>query len=43
MCTVMDNFIIELIDPETRENLMLRGEEELVITPLNDIAIPLIW
>ena len=42
MHTVMDNFIIEVINPETEENLMDGEEGELVITPLNNIAMPLI-
>jgi phenylacetate-CoA ligase len=42
MHTVMDNFIIEVINPETGENLMDGEEGELVITPLNNVAMPLI-
>jgi len=42
MHTVMDNFIIEVIDPETGENLRDGEEGELVITPLNNVAMPLI-
>lgn len=42
MHTVMDNFIIEVIDPETGKNLIPGEEGELVITPLNNIAMPLI-
>jgi phenylacetate-CoA ligase len=42
MHMVMDNFIIEVIDPETGENLMPGKEGELVITPLNNIAMPLL-
>jgi phenylacetate-CoA ligase len=42
MHTAMDNFIIEVIDPETGENLAPGEEGELVITPLNNIAMPLI-
>lgn len=42
MHTVMDNFIIEVIDPETGENLRNGEEGELVITPLNNVAMPLI-
>jgi phenylacetate-CoA ligase len=38
----MDNFIIEVIDPDTGRNLMPGEEGELVITPLNNIAMPLI-
>ena len=42
MHTVMDNFIIEVINPETGENLRDGEEGELVITPLNNVAMPLI-
>ena len=42
MHTAMDNFIIEVIDPETGKNLVPGEEGELVITPLNNIAMPLI-
>jgi len=42
MHMVMDNFIIEVIDPETGENLMDGEEGELVITPLNNVAMPLL-
>jgi phenylacetate-CoA ligase len=42
MHTAMDNFIIEVIDPETGKNLASGEEGELVITPLNNIAMPLI-
>ena len=42
MHMVMDNFIIEVIDPETGENLIPGEEGELVITPLNNVAMPLI-
>jgi phenylacetate-CoA ligase len=42
MHTVMDNFIIEVINPETGESLMDGEEGELVITPLNNVAMPLI-
>ena len=42
MHTAMDNFIIEVIDPETGKNLAPGEEGELVITPLNNIAMPLI-
>lgn len=42
MHTAMDHFIIEVIDSETGENLMPGEEGELVITPLNNVAMPLI-
>lgn len=42
MHTAMDNFVVEVIDPETRKNLGPGEEGELVITPLNNIAMPLI-
>jgi phenylacetate-CoA ligase len=42
MHMVMDNFIIEVIDPETGRNLSPGEEGELVITPLNNIAMPLL-
>jgi len=42
MHTAMDHFIIEVIDPETGKNLRPGEEGELVITPLNNIAMPLI-
>ncbi|MGQ9646323.1 MAG: phenylacetate--CoA ligase family protein [Thermodesulfobacteriota bacterium] len=42
MHTAMDNFIVEVIDPETGKNLGPGEEGELVITPLNNIAMPLI-
>lgn len=42
MHTVMDNFIIEVINPETGESLMDGEEGEIVITPLNNVAMPLI-
>jgi len=42
MHMAMDNFIIEVIDPETGENLRPGEEGELVITPLNNVAMPLI-
>jgi len=42
MHTAMDHFIIEVIDPETGKNLAPGEEGELVITPLNNIAMPLI-
>jgi phenylacetate-CoA ligase len=42
MHTAMDHFIIEVIDPESGENLMPGQEGELVITPFDNIAMPLI-
>ncbi len=42
MHTAMDNFIVEVIDPETGINLGPGEEGELVITPLNNVAMPLI-
>jgi phenylacetate-CoA ligase len=42
MHAVMDNFIIEVIDPETGENLLPDEEGELVITPLNNVAMPIL-
>ncbi len=42
MHTAMDNFIVEVIDPETGKDLVPGEEGELVITPLNNIAMPLI-
>lgn len=42
MHTAMDHFIIEVIDPETGKNLVPGEEGELVITPLNNVAMPLI-
>jgi phenylacetate-CoA ligase len=42
MHMVMDNFIIEVIDPETGENLPPGEKGELVITPLNNVAMPLL-
>jgi phenylacetate-CoA ligase len=42
MHTAMDHFIVEVIDPETGLNLIPGEEGELVITPLNNVAMPLI-
>jgi phenylacetate-CoA ligase len=42
MHTAMDNFVVEVIDPETGKNLEAGEEGELVITPLNNVAMPLI-
>jgi phenylacetate-CoA ligase len=42
MHAVMDNFVIEVIDPETGKNLTPGEEGELVITPLNNVAMPII-
>jgi phenylacetate-CoA ligase len=42
MHTAMDHFIVEVINPETGKNLVPGEEGELVITPLNNIAMPLI-
>ena len=39
---LMDNFVIEVIDPETGENLLPGEVGELVITPLSNIAMPII-
>jgi phenylacetate-CoA ligase len=39
---LMDNFIIEVVDPETGKNLMPGEEGELVVTPLNNVAMPLL-
>jgi len=42
MHSLMDNFVIEVINPETGESLLPGEVGELVITPLNNIAMPLI-
>lgn len=42
MHMVMDNFVIEVVDPETGRNLSPGEEGELVVTPLNNIAMPLL-